>query len=127
MKEIILPLENHNVFNFQASTCPEGVKYFFEQNNYLLLRNLFKKDEKFNIIEKKVSNAIMKSIYTSFSGTYELICQVNGSSKIILNNEYYSLNEGDGFLYINNRLKIKLQKNIFSNSSILKLYFSDCI
>jgi hypothetical protein len=40
MKEIILPLENHNVFNFQASTCPEGVQLFFEKNNYLLIRNL---------------------------------------------------------------------------------------
>jgi len=125
MKELLLPLEEHNIFKFHASTCPKGVKYFFEENNYLLLKNLFDTNEKFNLIEKKISNAIMKSVYLSFNGDYQLICQTEGDSKIVLDNQFYLLEKGDGFFFVKNKFNFKIQKKIFSNSSTSKLFFSE--
>jgi transcriptional regulator len=124
MKEIILSLENHNVFNFQASTCPEGVKTFFDKNNYLLIRNLFAPEEKFSMIEKKVSNAIMKSVYCSFNGDLKLICSTSEPIKINIQSGYFILNLGDGFLYDKNKITVKIQKKLFSTLDCREIFFS---
>ena len=110
MKEIILPLENHNIFNFQASTCPKGVNFFYEENHYLLLRNLINLDEKFNMIEKKISNALMKTVYCSLKGDLKLFYPINESLKIQLNDGYFILNLGDGFLFDMNKIKPSVRK-----------------
>lgn len=127
MKEIVLPLENHNVFNFQASTCPEGVKFFYEENHYLLLRNLFNYEEKFNMIEKKISNALMKSVYCSFTGDLKLICSTTNPLKVKLDFGYFILNVGDGFLYDKNKIKINVKRSdgrLFSELEYTEISFS---
>ena len=99
MKEFIVPLENHNLFNFDVTTCPEGVKHFFDTNNYLFFKNLFSLDDKFTIVEKKVSSAIMNDAYCSFKGDLRLICSTTQSLKVKLGSGYFLLNSGDAFLY----------------------------
>lgn len=123
MKEIILPLENHNIFNFQASTCPEGVKFFYEKNHYLLLRNLISPDEKFNMIEKKVSNAIMKSVYCSLKGNLKLVYPTNEPLKIQLNTGYFTLNLSDGFLFDRSQIKPKINKKLFLTPKYGEIFF----
>lgn len=127
MKEIVLPLENHNVFNFQASTCPEGVKFFYEENHYLLLRNLFNYEEKFNMIEKKISNTLMKSVYCSFTGDLKLICSTTQPLKVKLDSGHFILNLGDGFLYDKNKIKINVKRSdgrLFSELEYTEILFS---
>ena len=128
MKEFIVPLENHNLFKFDVTTCPEGVKHFFDTNNYLFFKNLFSLDDKFTFVEKKVSEAIMNDAYCSFKGDLRLICSTTQSLKVKLGSGYFLLNSGDAFLYDTHKVKIDLKKaggGIFSPLIYTEIFLSN--
>ena len=128
MKKFIVPLENHNIFKYDASTCPEGVKYFFDINHYLFFRNLFSLDEKFDVIELKVGQAIGEDLYASFEGNLRLICSTTQSLKVKLHSGYFVLNSGDAFLYDTHKVKINLKKaggGIFSPLTYTEIFLSN--
>ena len=128
MKELILPLENHNILKFDVTTCPEGVQHFFDTHDYLFFKGLFTLRDKFTIVEKKVSHAIMNDVYCSFEGDLRLICSTTQSLKVELDSGYFILNLGDAFLYNTNKVKINLKRaggRIFSPLRYNEIFLSN--
>jgi hypothetical protein len=65
------------------------------------------------MIEKKFSNAIMKSVYCAFSGDLKMICSTTEPIKLLIDSGYFTLNVGDAFLYEDNSIDVKVKKKMF--------------
>ena len=92
------------------------------------LQNLLELDDKFTIVEKKVSAAIMNDAYCSFKGDLRLICSTTQSLKVKLGSGYFLLNSGDAFLYDTNKVKIDLKRaegRIFSPLTYTEIFLSN--